>query len=431
MWDVDHTVCNTNCAYRTNGDWCEWTSMCHWVESSIAGNYTGYCRSECQYLPDMNSTSCAAKYTREDTCTWDTIRSHCYATCPDLTNSSRCESNVVCKWVGTVCMNDCSQYSTANCLNHGDNCSIEADFNGVDQCVTDCATYGSDSSRCLSNSRCEYMYADNICVKGCRSKYSNQTQCNEDPRCLWDRLNAVCVNDCPNRLNVSSCRADPTVCYVSLTTNGTDETCVFLAQRGPTSVTGTSKQYLDDRTMSGTSYTTSVTVSPTAAGDGSMTFPLNKKYNTFRADVGVDSVCSTCQGFEDGFDIEHWLDNTMIFAIRNLTCSFPAVSVNIDISNRTTLRLVVKSVGTSVCDLAMWGNPTICTSIVSDSTCKRQCQYKYSSEGACNQDSDCMWDGDQAVCRMTCSFKTNEEQCSGDPMCIYCLLYTSPSPRDS
>eukprot|EP00658_Telonema_sp_P-2_P083266 TRINITY_DN8971_c0_g1_i4.p1 TRINITY_DN8971_c0_g1~~TRINITY_DN8971_c0_g1_i4.p1 ORF type:complete len:162 (+),score=26.15 TRINITY_DN8971_c0_g1_i4:304-789(+) len=124
MWDVDHTVCNTNCAYRTNGDWCEWTSMCHWVESSIAGNYTGYCRSECQYLPDMNSTSCAAKYTREDTCTWDTIRSHCYATCPDLTNSSRCESNVVCKWVGTVCMNDCSQYSTANCLNHGDNLSL-------------------------------------------------------------------------------------------------------------------------------------------------------------------------------------------------------------------------------------------------------------------------------------------------------------------
>lgn len=99
-------------------------------------------------------------------------------------------------------------------------------------------------------------------------------------------------------------------------------------------------------------------------------------------------------------------------------CSTPAVSVSVAVTGANYIELRVNARASPNCDTLMWGQPQLCNNHKSNSTCREQCGYRYSTEGACSLDDECMWDVNSNVCRQACSFK-DRETCTGDAMCEY------------
>jgi len=238
---------------------------------------------------------------------------------------------------------------------------------------------------------------------------------------------------------MTECDKDPSVCYSRAAREGeTNLVCTSLTAYKPTLQTGYFYAYpTSEDTINGTVFFKSIVLMPTPDSPiATATYLISGGFTIFRSYVGLGDHCFACDDNAtcDGVNMAEYVWNGTAKPVEimpssaNAKCQHDPTWISVDISKAQYLRLQVNGLGNTNCDIALYGDPELCYSSGANTTCKTECEYRWTTETLCQLDKECLWDDNEQKCRTTCSEKDIEECLADSDICDYDQFQT-PSCR--
>ena len=429
-WEVNN-VCTRQCKYRRDVDTCVADTTCNWLSAT---NLDYQCQLRCAERYKA-SGPCNA----DTQCLWDDKNKYCDWTC-SLHNFSTCEASSMCETApdgSARCLTRCQyRFTTLETCNTDNECLWNTDQK---QCQRNCLAVQT-ADRCVDEPMC--LWTGSSCIFRCRYRYFKQTDCEASKQtlfpCEWDKNSGRCDNSCDSYNNYApaaqepACRGDGECDWIN------DDTSGAICKKKCNARTTSYECSLWARCVWDSSVTACklecvwLTDSLTCQRDSRCAWSptYNKCQQTCRLRFGTNKAL--CLADADCM----WRYNSRIcqpdcwqYFSDNECEAIPDCMWNTrDRSCRRRCTIIAKREECVKYSACIWDETA--TKNDADGFCKYQCLQEYSTQSACDNDADCMWDKTVQQCKRTCSHINQNElnttdlvilqqECVQEPMCYW------------
>ncbi|CUG90296.1 Hypothetical protein, putative [Bodo saltans] len=412
MWSVVDTQCRTNCDLNSPSS-CALDDMCY-------VNSFNNCTKKCSLVYNSDAT-CEL----DIDCEWDYLRSVCSRRCEALTSQAVCMTYDTCKWAGGKCVQQCVYaYGTYGTCIADPQCTWDSILN---RCRDSCEQ-STTQTTCQSSSLCLWDSVSKTCGTKCQLKYSTSSACNADFRCMWDTVNNGCIESCNQIFSLPSCQVLLQMCRWSPTALTCDKLCRY---RYTTQANCSANPECTWSDQGGCKTTCSYLYqSSQCLADSDCQWSSTTSVCQRRCSASTPQQCaanSNCELDQSGLcnprcEITHF---TQAACGQAAYCIWSPNS-NLCVRSCGTYYLMNITTSTQVLSAECTGN-YLCrfnSSLTVARQCLPQCQYRYTTEGACETDSECMWDQIAQRCARKCSSLTFAE-CPSAAMCTWSNVFGS------
>eukprot|EP00658_Telonema_sp_P-2_P053553 TRINITY_DN4212_c0_g1_i1.p1 TRINITY_DN4212_c0_g1~~TRINITY_DN4212_c0_g1_i1.p1 ORF type:complete len:3722 (-),score=960.49 TRINITY_DN4212_c0_g1_i1:1518-12683(-) len=397
------------------------TESCQRVAFNDKSDASGTCNTTamCMWIGDVGcTTSCQSSYTDQascdynDYCQWDRLRRSCGVRCTLSTSSDTCVSNSMCEWkqASSTCEVTCSYRH-----NNMAACNVDAQcaWDSVSaQCKSKC-TYSS-ASTCQTDTTCNWIANSTSCAPKCEATCFSEQCCQNTDGCMYDRSTGGCKTTCDD-LTPQKCALEVGMCGYNTITGSCEDLCsVKYNGTGSSMACGTDVKCMYDSTLQSCRQTCSYfssqlsCITSTNCKWDSNTNLCSKRCNQLNSTTcPMDSTCDYVA--------------SRVGAKCLSKCVYRYSQPDACRSDSECMWDVTESQCTNKCGRLSEGQcyqQTMCEyDRLQVIPCVQTCQYRHSTAGTCDPDTQCLWDSATSVCLKQCNFYSTTSSCTLNSMC--------------
>ena len=416
MWSNKAGNCRRRCDAYTNAEFPNATrpgptlqEMC--VQDTMCEMTKDGCKKKCEFNY-LQEGPCAA----DPDCKWDNKRGQCTKACKLLTNPVACTQDPTCEFSRSKdqCILQCLYKYPLNqsgCI-ADKTCAWDSE---KAECKTNCDRYTVDggAEACKADRLC--MWDNDTLPVHCRTRCSTlyptaaeRTNCTNDAKCMWDGANLQCDTTCSELENTADCTAED-VCSWDTNKNKCVKKCPYRWLDRPSCD-------LDTECMWDTSKSTCKKTCSMLNKDACVIDPMCDFA------LGANKCRKKCSALDSQDKcvtdpICEWMSATRLCKNKCQTRYAPGAQDACDRDSECMFD-VSKSECQPICTripIAQCAQYGMCISSIG--TCRKTCQFQYSTQRPCDSDPNCMWDIFRGRCSALCDLQTTSDTCLSSAIC--------------